>query len=158
MRVVLIRVDPLAYSFLSGIFVSVAANLFTGIYGGESLPNGHSRVLFAAALALVSGCLWMYAGYLVSGARRCQNNEVEVLGKSFAQAEAAIANDMTRLPTAVIMSTLISFSSLLVLIPLRPSGEGVASKSQAFSVIKTEPACSPTKLPGQPPLKGGLAE
>ena len=60
---------PIYYSFLSGVFVSVAANLFTGVFGSDVLPAKTFTVLWSSAFALLSSILWSVVAITVDEAR-----------------------------------------------------------------------------------------
>lgn len=55
---VLLRLNPAYYSFVSGIFISVSINLYTGIFSSNDIPLTWLTLLISAVATLVSSIFW----------------------------------------------------------------------------------------------------
>jgi len=151
LRVGFLRIDPLAYSFISGVFVSIAANLFTGVFGGDSVPVRAGQILFAASLALVASCSWMYAGYRFGVSARAVEREVKLLQKSRLDAELAVVADGMPGVYAVLVASAFSVASLVFLIPA--SGTSGAASTQDGTAARNAPASFPASQGAPTPAK-----
>ena len=88
-----LRILPTYYSFLSGVCVSVAANLFTGVFGSDTLPTKTQAILLSAAFAFFSSLAWLLVAIVVE----------EVRGTISALVKAGVDVDKAKL--AAIQST-----------------------------------------------------
>ena len=150
-RVGLLRIDPLVYSFISGVFVSIAANLFTGLFGGDFVPARAGQILFASTLALVASCSWMYAGYCFGVSAKAVEREVKLLQKSRLDAELAVIADGMPAVYAVLVALAFSIASMVLLIPA--SGVASASSTQEGAASWTAPGSSATSQVASAPAK-----
>lgn len=58
------------YSFLSGVFISLAANLLTGVVAADDPPNKASLLLASAALCFVSSIFWLMLAWDIGGIQK----------------------------------------------------------------------------------------
>lgn len=54
----ILNLSPNYYSFLGGVFISAAINLYTGVFASEVIPTRWRTILLSALLAFLSGVLW----------------------------------------------------------------------------------------------------
>ena len=54
----LVKLNTNYYSFLSGVFISVSINLYTGVFSGDDIPARWMVLLASALLTLVSSLFW----------------------------------------------------------------------------------------------------
>jgi uncharacterized membrane protein len=55
----LVRVESTHYSFLSGVFIALGVNLYTGVFASDTVPRRWLIILMAAGLSAVSSVAWM---------------------------------------------------------------------------------------------------
>ena len=112
----LFRILPIYYSFLSGVFVSVAANLFTGVFGSDSPPAKINIVLLSAGLALLSSLLWIVFAMIADDARNTVASFVKS-GLDVSGARAAVADSLGRRAALCFLSAVgVAVLSLIVLV------------------------------------------
>ena len=54
----LAKVSSNYYSFISGVFIALSINLYTGIFSGEQVPTRWRIILASSVLAFVSSVCW----------------------------------------------------------------------------------------------------
>lgn len=54
-----IRINANYYSFISGLMVAVAVNLYTGIFSGEEIPTRCNILLLSSLLTFISAVCWI---------------------------------------------------------------------------------------------------
>lgn len=142
MNRLLFRVLPIYYSFLSGAFVSIAANLFTGIYGSDSPPAKINILLLSAGLALLSSLLWIVVAIIADDARGTRVS-LSNTGLAVAEADATIiATFGSRALAALIGALFLAAASLTVLIQQPKDAAKVDSRAQAESKVNPQVAGS----------------
>ena len=134
----LFRVLPIYYSFLSGAFVSISANLFTGIYGSDSPPAKINILLLSAGLALLSSLLWIVVAIIADDARGTKINLLNT-GLPLGEAEGTvIATFGSRALVALVGALVLAALSLAVLIRQPRGADKIDSQTQTESKISSE--------------------
>lgn len=131
LRRIVFRIDPLTYSFASGIFVLIAANLFTGVYSSDIAPVRIHSLLSSAGLALASGVAWIFVASEVEKFGRLVARMIGT-GLSIEQAESDVAS--TRGATAqvaVVAALTLAMACLAVLIPFGGGASAVQVQSSS---------------------------
>ena len=135
---IVFRIDPLTYSFASGIFVSIAANLFTGVYSTDTAPMRIHALLLSAGLALASGIAWIFVASEVEKFGRLVARMIGT-GLSIEQAESDVASTRgATAQTAVVAAIALAIACLAVLIPF--GGGTAAAQAPASGVDASIPA------------------
>ncbi len=130
MKRLLFRVLPTYYSFLGGIFVSIAANLFTGIYGSDSPPAKINILLLSAGLALLSSLLWIVVAIIADDARGTRASLTST-GLAVAEADTTVVAIFgSRALLALIVALFLATTSLIVLIQQPKDAPKVESQTQ----------------------------
>lgn len=55
----LAKISSNYYSFLSGILVALATNLYTGVFTGDQIPIRSTVIISSSLLALISSACWI---------------------------------------------------------------------------------------------------
>ena len=143
MRYLLFRVLPIYYSFLSGAFVSISANLFTGIYGSDSQPAKINILLLSAGLALLSSLLWIVVAIIADDARGTRASLANT-GLGVGEAEkTVIATFGSRALLALAGALLLAAASLSVLL------QQPKDKNRIDSPVRNESIESPKTVKSQ---------
>lgn len=117
----IIKANPLLYSFLGGVFVSISANVFTGVFGGDTIPERSTQLLAASGLLFFAGSLWMWCGHLVEQLHRKIESEIKILGRSRSDAESEIISGERAPCVIALVAVTFSLIGLLTLIPFAAS-------------------------------------
>lgn len=69
-----LRMRTDVFSFLSGATLSIAANLYTGVFSDDTLPSRWKQILWASALATLSSVLWAILTWNLSEVKQLLTN------------------------------------------------------------------------------------
>lgn len=59
----LVKIGSNYYSFLSGVFIAVSVNLYTGVFSGDRIPVRWSIILMSSLLTFVSAFFWILVSW-----------------------------------------------------------------------------------------------
>ena len=63
------RLSPNSFAFLGGVFISVAVNLYTGVYATDALPMRWLPIVCASVAALISSFFWTAIAWILEPLR-----------------------------------------------------------------------------------------
>lgn len=61
----LVKISSNYYSFLSGVFIAVSVNLYTGVFSGDQVPLRWTLILVSSLLTFVSAFFWILVSWKV---------------------------------------------------------------------------------------------
>lgn len=71
----LVRINTNYYSFLSGVFISLSINLYTGVFSGEEISPRWRVILLSSFLTFISSFCWIFVSWKLDPIQKLATSE-----------------------------------------------------------------------------------